>query len=307
MPSQSQSIVEQAIADAARAEYERLTKGLQPPGKEQLVSSALAELQKLRNDRELPDYDNPAVALFYTLWYLPSQVNLACSLIEEVMPFNNDIHIIDFAAGPGALQLGVALAIARCRPAKPQRTVAVHEIDCAAMRNLSKMIWQQFQRIADRDGDADSQRAARTVRKFTYGDVNEAISAPEVRAPRNATQALTALHVIYENNRDEVKAKLSQLSEHAHPAWTFVTAPCVGSKLEITQAIVPFQATPEPVTKQPLTGQCLQLTNLRQKIRRELPYNWSEGKLLWSEVKWDFTENRSPYVLRHQSETERTP
>ena len=298
MPRSSKSIIEQAIVDTARADYRHVTRGLSRTQKAKLVEYALRELQKLRSDRRLPDYRHTLVALFYTLWYLPRQVNLACRLVEEVFPLNEDVHIVDFGAGPGALSLGAAIAVARRRQTKIEPKITIHEVDCPAMQGLSNRIWLNYEQIATNDGNRGCQRAARAVEKRFYATADEVVSAYRADVPDDATSSLAALHVVYGDNQDAVKEALATLWEGTRPAWAFVTTQKVGSKLKFASNVVPFRQVPTAITTLPLHGQCAHVTGLRREIRSEFPYDWPQGKLLWPDVTWDFEEERPPYVLR---------
>ena len=303
MPRPSKSIIEQAIVDVAKGEYRRVTRGLSDAEKARRVEYALRELQKLRSDRMLPDYRDTVVALFYTLWYLPSQVNLASALIEEMMPFGGDIHIVDFGAGPGALTLGAAMAVARRRQTKVESRVTVHEVDCRAMRELSTSIWNSYQTITSRDGNRGCQRAANAIEKRTYATAEDVVNTFVLDVPRDAVRSLTALHVIYRDNQRTVKKALSTLWENTQPAWAFVTAPNVGAKLEIARGVAPFQGMPRAVADLPIHGRCSQLTDLRREIRSGFPFKWSYGRLLWPDVTWEFEEGRTPHALRYPDAT----
>ena len=301
MPRSSKSIVEQAIAEAGRLEYRKLTRGLSQDDKLEMVSTALSEFDKLRRDREIPDYGDPAVALLYSLWYLPSQVSLACSLVEQVLPFNNDVHIIDFGAGPGALALGAAIAVARRRGSKIEPRVTVHEVDCEAMRLLSEGIWGRYLEIAGTEGNRGCQRAARIIKKRTYANANDVVEAFNGDVPVETAKSLTALHVVYGDNKAVVKDALALLWDHAQPEWAVLTTPDVGAKLAMAREIAPFSAGRSAIPKPSLTGTCPQLIRLRQDIRRELPHEWPDGGLLWSDVTWEFEENRRPHVFAYPS------
>ncbi len=299
MSRASKSIIEQAIAEAAETEYRRVTHGLSDAEKTRRVEYALRELQKLRGDLMLPDYRDAVVALFYTLWYLPSQVNLASALIEEMMPFSDDIHIIDFGAGSGALTLGAAMAVARRRQTKVKPKVTVHEVDCRTMRELSSRIWDRYQLITSRDGNRGCRRAANAIEKRTYATAEDVVNTFTFDIPRDAVKSLTALHVIYGENQRAVRKALSTLWQSTQPAWAFITAPNVGAKLEIARGVAPFQGTSRAMVDLPVHGRCSQLTDLRREIRSGFPFKWPHGRLLWPDVTWEFEEGRTPHVLRY--------
>ncbi len=298
MSRSSKSIVEQAIAEVGRREYARLTRGFSPGRKMEVISNALSEFDKLRQDREIPDYNNPAVALFYALWYLPSQVSLACSLFERVLPYNSDVHIIDFGAGPGALAIGGAISFARRQARKIEPRVIVHEVDCPAMRSLSEAIWSRYPKIAAANGHLGCQRAARIIEKRTYANANELVETFEDNVPVETAMALTALHVVYGDNRTVVKAELALLWDYAQPEWAVLTTPNVGAKLEMAKGIAPFSVGRSVIPEPSLTGRCPQLTKLRREIRNELPSEW-DGRLLWRDVTWDFEDNRRPHAFAY--------
>ena len=299
MPRPSKSIIEQAIAEVAEVEYRRVTSGLNKAQKAQVVAYALTELQKLRGDRDIPDYEHPAVALFYTLWYLPSQINLACSLIQSVLPFRDEVHIIDFGAGPGALCFGTAMAVAQRSGRKDAPKITVHEVDCEAMTHLSNGVWRRFLSIADSHGNRGCQRAADRIEKRAYTTANEVVEALDNDALRATKTALTALHVVYRENAREVREALALLWKNTRPRWAFVTTQSVGAKLDAAKEITPFDPGPSTIPEMAVQGKCSQLTSLRREIRNEFASEWSLGGLLVSEVDWGFNDRGAPHVFAY--------
>jgi len=299
MSRPTKSIIEQAIADAAEAEYARVTSGLNKAQKAQVVAYALTELQKLRGDRDIPDYEHPAVALFYALWYLPSQMNLACSLIQSVLPFRNEVDIVDFGAGPGALCFGTAMAIAQRSGRKDAPRITVHEVDCATMTQLSAVVWRRFLSIAHSDGNQGCQRAVGRIKKRTYSTADEVVEALGGNTKSATEMALTALHVVYRENVTEVRNALALLWKSTQPSWAFVTTQRVGAKLDVAKEITPFNPGIPTIPELSVHGKCSQLTSLRREIRSEFPPDWSSGGLLVSEVNWDSKDRGSPHVFTY--------
>ena len=84
------------------------------------------------------------------------------------------------------------------------------------------------------------QRAARIIEKRTYANANEVVEAFEENVPVETAKALTALHVVYGDNRRVVKAELALLWDYAQPEWAVLTTPNVGAKLEMAKGIAPF-------------------------------------------------------------------
>ena len=60
------------------------------------------------------------MALFYSQWYLPEQINVdvlrerSCSAAQgrNVAPGTDELQLVDFGAGTGAMLIGLTLAIA---------------------------------------------------------------------------------------------------------------------------------------------------------------------------------------------------
>lgn len=75
-----QAALDNAIADAGRAEFNRLARWLTPQRVDENVAYALDQLRRLAKG-EMPNY-NEWVSLFYGLWYQPKHINLAYRMID---------------------------------------------------------------------------------------------------------------------------------------------------------------------------------------------------------------------------------
>ena len=72
-----QKAVDRALCRVSRGPFDRL----KAEGRDNAVcriTRAMAQLRELRGSKQ-PDYRDPDVALFYSQWYLPPQINVAYS------------------------------------------------------------------------------------------------------------------------------------------------------------------------------------------------------------------------------------
>lgn len=115
------------------------------------IETALDQLDKL-SVGQIPDYSSSDVALFYSHWYLPEQVNLAYSLSTELLHHRRSgthggraIQLVDFGAGSGAMILGLTLAIAQHVPREHwPEVIGVYQIDSPAMLDMGDEIWRSL-------------------------------------------------------------------------------------------------------------------------------------------------------------------
>ena len=146
--------LDRAIAKTAYAEFTRLQKGLNSEEVAGNIHTALVELSKLRS-LEMPDYCNQWVPIFYTTWYQPSQVNLAYSLIREVMGrqegsltrnADGNLYVVDFGCGALATQIGLTLAVAYAlKKGQNINRVEVYGLDSSQpMIDMGGRLWGEW-------------------------------------------------------------------------------------------------------------------------------------------------------------------
>ena len=154
----------------------------------------------------MPDYDEWDAPLYLT-WFQPAQINLAYTLIQEILENRNPLHsdslqVVDFGCGALAMQFGFALAVAE----KPAGSGALPQISVdpsdssMPMRRVGLELWHDFVRETS---DAEKYPELAALQR-----VLKAIR-PCVR--RNAsTRWLTALHVAYKKNAEPVANALDR-------------------------------------------------------------------------------------------------
>lgn len=110
--------LDKAITKVVCDEFNRISKNLSDVETAQKVEYALDQLSKLQRG-VMPKYDE-WVALFYASWYQPAQINLAYSMITDMvkeicdgaLTSTGKLYVYDFGCGALAMQFGVALAAA---------------------------------------------------------------------------------------------------------------------------------------------------------------------------------------------------
>ncbi len=194
------------------------------------IDTALTELDKL-SAGQIPDYSHPDVALFYSQWYLPEQVNLAYS--ESVQLLTNrakglhgqtPLQLVDFGAGSGAMILGLSLALANHVPREHwPEFIGVFQIDVPAMLDLGDRIWHVLSTYAGRHGALSdvSELMSRTM----FGRINAGPTNVVASKWSTAERWLAALHVIYEESLRDTKETHETLKKALAPHASLVTAP----------------------------------------------------------------------------------
>lgn len=240
------NLLDEAIATAGRAEFARLAKGLTPV---QLISSVKAALDGLSGlTRGVPpNYHDEWVALFYLLWHQPKQINLAYRLIEnmlverrhgEKLVLNDEkrLHVIDFGSGSLAVQFAVGLPLAKAvELGEKTPEVHIHSIDPSiAMMELGKSCWKVFNgRIAEiQECTSAAQAFCSIVPSYDIGIG----TIPEKEI--SADYWLSAIHAVYNTNKEAVTQELEVLYNNFSPSAGFVTSH--GYHERMLESISPF-------------------------------------------------------------------
>ena len=193
------------------------------------IETGLRELDKLQGV-QIPDYTSPDVALLYSHWYLPEQVNLAYTLSASLLPerlehrhLGRPLQLVDFGAGSGAMVLGLILAVASYPRHQWPEMIAVYQIDLPAMLDLGDDIWCSLAVEASKtEGLADvSALMARTLFERTEATQEETC----IEGWAGAERWLAALHVVYEETIGDTKVAFQGLLETVRPHFRVVTVP----------------------------------------------------------------------------------
>ena len=208
-----------AIVKVAEERFGSLIKGLSDQEIAVNIHNALLALKNLQ-DGIMPNYQDPWIALFYSLWYQPGHINLAYTLSKLIPEENNplltgsgSLEVFDFGCGELATQFGLALTAADALEEHgtiPQIAI-LSEDDSEPMKDIGWRIWHNFVReIANYPELGALLRVCQTM-IFEHQD------------DPKATSWLTALHVAYEKNAEPVKQQLDSLVARREPEIVLVT------------------------------------------------------------------------------------
>ena len=215
------ALLDSAIAGMAACEFARLTHGLSVGEKARRVSSALDSLHGSIRRLEMPAYAEELVALFYSVWYQPFQVNAAYSLLSRLLAerrhrLNQDgsLDIVDFGSGALAAEIGLALAVADqvSRGIAPCKTQVFLVEPSDAMTRTGFGVWERFMVANGWEVAVDVASWSTTAR---LGDAT--ISVQRIHTPwsfeaqTGADRWLVAMHAFYAEQQEAIKRDLSDI------------------------------------------------------------------------------------------------
>ena len=293
-------VLDKAIAKVFRQEFNRISEGLGGARKASKVNYAINELDKLgQRQSEMPKYD-AWVAPFYLSWYQGSQINLAYSMItdivadesisKELFTDTGRLYVFDFGCGALAMQFGVALAIADAL----QNNQKIHSVcvvsydESKAMKNIGRKVWKQFR--------SDVASAAQKDASLSY--LEQACEMIKTQADRPSWKPLdnemvwvSALHTAYDVNQDKVKKVLDSLINDFQPSAGFITSNVKNS--EIVDSISPFHHNNYKKHQQNrytiFTGELTETTKARLRLLVSLPQlDYKFRNYLHKPVTWEW-------------------
>ena len=208
--------LDQAIAETARAEYNRITETLDDAQRE-LVIAALDSLHGSIRTLNLPQYNDDLVALLYSVWYHPFQTNAALSLMgrifrasPELPTDNNPLQIVDFGCGALAYEFGLLLALQSSAIQRVGMDVSVSLFEPnSAMLRVGMHIWRRWLDLTGHDARIDVGAATSTVRVGTATIRLARISQfPRIHPQPDAQRWLVAMHAYYSDSKCSIKGDL---------------------------------------------------------------------------------------------------
>lgn len=236
------NILDLVIETVSKQEFKRLAGGLNTNQITQKVFNALESLGKLQKG-EMSDYHDEWVALFYH-WYQPSQINLAYSMIKSMISstgiLNEKLHIVDFGCGSLAMQFGVALAVADTINKRPITEIRIDSIDTSqAMIKIGQKMWKLFTLRACRYPDIYNHLGpvCEIIQPNYYKDIGQV----ELAQSSDRDRWISAIHAVYDENKDDVKQSLESLVDRLHPDTCFVSTH--SSKDSLLSDVWPFAPT----------------------------------------------------------------
>ena len=263
-----QAAVDRALCRVSRKPFDRIRAEGGVEAVER-INGALAQLEGLRG-RSQPKYRDCDVALFYSQWYLPQQINVTYSestriLRECAIPSADELQIVDFGAGTGAMSIGVSLAITTQVKRKDwPELISVYQIDHPAMLDLGRAIWC---RIRDEAGSQPIlgglvEVMDRTL--FESAPLDQDLNYEKPPQWKDAARWLTAIHVAYDGHMDRINAEMQALCVRLDPLVRIRTVPSF--KMPLLESHLAVEEGPQPV-ELCMVGSARCTTSTRERLR----------------------------------------
>lgn len=284
-----------AISGAAASEFVRITAGLSRDEKAMLVSQALDSLHGSIPRLEMPEYAAELVALFYSVWYQPFQVNSALSLISRIIEERQHtltekrrLDIVDFGSGALAMEFGLALAVFDAQghgAAVPEiNTYLIEPSD--AMTRTGLDIWQRFVTASGEDvavdvasGSATRSLGASSVRLRRIADPSD------IETSCDADRWLVSMHAYYRQGAESIRQDLREIRDRFDPQLGLMTFH--HANRDGIDYISPFtgSGTPTEIGPLRLSGELPLVNGWRRGLADELGLKNDTG--LTRFVEWD--------------------
>ena len=287
-----------AIATVAEEQFTQLSRGLSNREVAEKVCKALCSFRAFQKGN-LPDYDDWD-ALLYSVWYQPSQINLAYSLarrlFDKIMTglISYDSHeVFDFGCGALAMQFGMALAAADVveeHGVVPR--IGIIPFDSSlSMINMGRKLWLRFMsEVDDFKKHKELYRLRQVNKRITYGVLN---------AP--ARRWLSALHVAYRDNHVEVKENLKARVKDFMPDFVLVTCHPMDASFAFSPPELGYRETNSTCNNQGLAiidnFKFLSTRTFREKIREKIIIHQSD----LPDCPFYYLENWPSWVTPYQS------
>ena len=214
--------LDKAITTVAEQEFDRLTKGL---NNEQIAEKIVGALQSLKRLQEgnIPNYDEWD-ALFYH-WYQPSHISLAYNTIKLANGLSDQLHFVDFGCGALAMQFGVFLAAADAIERGQSITeIKIDSIDTSqAMVSIGQKIWEQLKREVGRNPSLSYLDRAYEVIQPIHLIIQEIGTIERVEFARNSSVWVSAIHAVYDDNKNVLQQSLKLLVDRFKPDVCFAS------------------------------------------------------------------------------------
>ena len=244
------------------------------------INRAMSELKKLTEGCEQPDYANPDVALFYTQWYLPQQINVAYSegariLQQPERSRQNELQLVDYGAGTGAMVIGLSLAIAVQPEEHWPDLIAVYPIDGRTMLGLGHKVWSSILDEVSRQQELEGLAEVLDRALFECPPAAEGTGLKNIEPWQDSERWLTAIHVAYSGSMRAVCRDLQSLRERMLPTVSLRTVPSF--KKRLWKIHCPPTEEPKPVELR-LEGVAERMTDRRRRFLKELLQGLGDGR-----------------------------
>lgn len=299
-----------AIADVAAATFDRVTHDLSDREKARRISHALDSLHGSIRQLEMPEYDQDLVALFYSVWYQPFQINsaysLVCQAIEERqtrLAVKRHLDVVDFGSGALAMEFGLALAALDAQARRltvPDINIYLFE-PSDAMTRIGLDIWESFLTATNREVSVDMESWSAVARLGRCSiDIKRADDLSNLVAWPESDRWLVAMHAYYGEHRDAIKRDLATLCESFVPDFGLFT--CHHANVDGIECVSPFAGSGTLMYIPPLglSGELPHVNRWRRELADELGRR--EDLRLMRPAEWDpergLRDNRAVFFVR---------
>ena len=272
--------LDDAIFSVAATTFDRLTHGLSDDDTAGRVSHALDALHGSIRRLEMPEYAEELVALFYSAWYQPFQINSAYSLICQVMEERQSrsaltprLEIVDFGSGTLAMELGLALAVLDAR----ERGLTVPNIGISLIEPSDAMlrtgfdVWERFLTATGHDVSVDrgSWSATGSLGRSSI-DMKRADGPFEFEMRPVSDRWLVAMHAYYGERKEAIRRDLMRIHEAFQPELGLFT--CHHGNLGGIDDVSPFvgAATPAHIPPLRMSGELSRVNRWRRRLADHL-------------------------------------
>ena len=264
----------------AHGQFESLAAEMTPQQMTAEVHQSLVSLAGLQRGNP-PDYDDPWIALFYLTWYQPKQIQLVRILIEaqkrakSLLASNfQRLHVIDFGCGAQAMKFAVTWAADALERREQIYSINIDSYDLnPPMVHIGSHLWQEFKaETREKPQFVSLFRAINIINDRQHTKSDFAISVDQ--HPMQVW--LSAIHVTYRNNKENVGPKLADLSRISNPNIGFLSGHYHTEQSDLLRQVSPFNAPQYKRLSQIITpGFCDTLpliTKWRQSINTRIDW-----------------------------------
>ena len=311
MLSEARTVLDDALAEVIRKEYNQLKGDLDGGDVRARVEDARKSLDRLKKGR-MPDYDDDWVALLYLIRYQPRQVNLVYTALKRSAPKGNSapLRIIDIGCGALAVPIALAILAAEDHPALRDRSVIYQGIDPSEpMSRLGQELWLQFGIAA---GERGLTQIDDIFNKMTTGDSFSPSIFQSIDNYRNAKMQsvdttetpvheswILAVHALYEKSKIEIKDFLYDYRKWDPGCLRFEMITSDGTKKQMVEELsIPesgewlgprpphWTIDGDPVSLQIWEDVLPKTTEMRRKILEDNKVRWDSHNDIRDDAIW---------------------
>ncbi len=226
-PKRARSLVDQAIANVASEEYERLSKNYTAHDAPDRVGETVISFDSLQRGT-MPNYGRWQ-SLMHLTWYQPHHINLAYTLLTELAETLRDsrvtnsngpiLRLVDLGCGNLAMHIALKLAIAtgiiQCDSGAAVDSVGIDP--SSDMIRLGRRLSDELDQLAPIPANPH----------LSFSDFHDAPAfqrATSRTGDVRITTVVSAMHAFYPSNVIDIKRQLAVLRDHTNPSTAVVTA-----------------------------------------------------------------------------------